>query len=124
LPVQGYEKGVRETLIKVRRPDGTNQLIPLDWTDQVVPPVALPGARLVVSQLLLVCQRLEALLSKPLLSGTLALVKDTQLIGGSDEFTDDPIDLVASNRAAPGAVAGGSGSDTLTPIAAGKEAQR
>jgi hypothetical protein len=62
LPMVGGK--LDSTQLLVALPNGEQQLIPTDWTDQVDPPHTLPGALFLFERLVILRQRLDALLEK------------------------------------------------------------
>jgi hypothetical protein len=85
-------------LFEIQRPDGEIQLIPLDWTDQAPPTVTLPGARFLLSNLLSLRQRLDALLPGATKANTIPSMNDTQIIGGNCGANPNSAPVVESIR--------------------------
>jgi len=83
-------------LLEIQLADGERRFIPLEWTDQMLPTVTLPGARFLLANLLLLRQRLDGLL--PVVQESSILPQDdTQIEGGSNGFLE-PVHLVEANR--------------------------
>jgi len=59
------------TQLLVALPNGEQQLIPTEWTDQADPPRSLPGALFLFERLVILRQRLDFLLEKEVKSAIL-----------------------------------------------------
>ena len=68
--------------VLIQLPSGQQRFIPLDWTDQVVPPATPAGMRFLLEHLVSLCQRVDALFQKQMNSGTIPPQKDRQAEGG------------------------------------------
>jgi len=79
----------------VALPNGEQQLIPAEWTDQVEHSRALPGALFLFERLVILRQRLDCLLEKGVKQAIL-MVSEPELdrIGGSyvDHRSPNPLD--------------------------------
>ncbi|MDH3675763.1 MAG: Y4bD/Y4pK family protein, partial [Anaerolineae bacterium] len=77
--------------IRVQRPDGTSQLMPLDWTDQTPQLACLAGARLVLANLLVLSQCVAGLLAEPQPGSIMPPDSNISLTGGTkDEASQTP----------------------------------
>ena len=112
--MQHQSKGQNTYLVKIQLADGGGRLIPLDWTDQIPPPVTLPGARFLIVDLISLRQRLDVLLQAPEKSSIIPPQNDTQIRGGTDE-NSEPITLVETNGCSTSTDSRHSGTDALAP---------
>ena len=62
LPMVGGKLDASQILVAL--PNGEQQLIPAEWTDQVDPPHSLPGALFLFERLVILRQKLDCLLEK------------------------------------------------------------
>lgn len=112
-PIIQHQQQKNPHLIEIQLADGERRFIPLVWTDQRPPVVTLPGARFLLSNLLLLRQQLDGLL--PLLEEPSTLSqKDNQTEGGSDELPH-PVHLAGSDRGSTSASGRHSGADIAAP---------
>ncbi len=112
-PIIQHQKQKNPHLIEIQLADGERRFIPLEWTDQLPPVVTLPGARFLLSNLLLLRKQLDGLL--PLIKEPSTLPqKDNQTEGGSDELPQ-PIHLAGSDRGSTSASGSHSGADIAAP---------
>lgn len=112
-PIIQHQKQKNPHLIKIQLADGERRSIPLEWTDQQPPVVTLPGARFLLTNLLLLRKQLDGLL--PLIKEPSTLSqKDNQTEGGSDELPP-PVHLAGPDRGSTRASGRHSGADIAAP---------
>jgi len=81
--------------ILVALPNGEQQLIPAEWTNQVEPPRSLPGALFLFERLVILRQRLDCLLEKGVKQAILTVSEpELDRSGGSyvDQRSPNPLD--------------------------------
>jgi hypothetical protein len=91
LPMVGGKLESKQLLVAL--PNGEQQLIPTEWTDQTDPPHSLPGALFLFERLVILRQRLDSLLEvKPAILSTSEQVLDQ--CGGShvDRQSSNPLE--------------------------------
>jgi hypothetical protein len=69
LPMVGGK--LDSTQLLVALPNGEQQIIPIEWTDQADPPRSLPGALFLFERLVILRQRLDSLMEKEVKSAIL-----------------------------------------------------
>jgi len=83
LPMVGGKLDSKQVLVAL--PNGEQQLIPTEWTDQVKPPPSSPGALFLLDHLVILRRRVDGLLKKEVNQAILT-VNESELdrSGGSD----------------------------------------
>lgn len=101
--------------VLIRLANGQQYYIPLDWTDQILPSICLPGACFRLADLLALCQRVAALSQKKQNSGTIPS-QNNRSAEGDRHATTNPVHF---GPAFPGTACPGDrhfGSDHLAPM--------
>jgi len=112
-PARQHQKQKSIPSIEIQLADGECRFIPLEWTDQALPTVTLLGGRFLLTNLLLLRQRLDGLLPTVEESSILP-PKDTQIEGGSSGFPE-PVHMVGTNRRSTCANHSHPGTDSSAP---------
>jgi hypothetical protein len=112
-PIIQHQKQENPDLIQIQLADDERRFIPLEWTDQKPAVITVPGARFLLTNLLLVRRQLDGLL--PLIEEPSTLPhKDNQIEGGSDELPQS-VHLGGPDRSSTGAGHGHSGAASAAP---------
>ena len=106
--------------ILVALPNGEQQLIPTEWTDQVEPPHSLPGALFLFERLVILRQKLDFLLEKGVKQAILTVNEpEPDRNGGSYVDQRSPNPLEANEPRTARQDPGHPGRDAATPMEAG-----
>ncbi len=95
-PAVQHQKQKNIHSIEIQLADGERRCIPLEWTDQALPTVTLPGGRFLLANLFLLRQRLDGLLQTVAESSILP-PNDTRIEGGSNGFPE-PVRMVETDK--------------------------
>jgi hypothetical protein len=95
-PTVQHRRQENSHLIEIQLADGERRFIPLEWTDQALPTVTLPGSRFLLANLLSLRRRLDGILQTIEEAGILPQ-NETQIKGGSNEFPE-PVHVVETDR--------------------------
>jgi hypothetical protein len=105
------------TQILIALPDGGQQLIPTEWTDQVDHPEYPPGAHFLFERLVLLRQRLDYLLEKEVNQAILkAHVSVLEPCGGSYDNRQSTNSLGSNEPRTADPDLGHPGADAATPM--------
>lgn len=102
LPMVGGKLDSSQLLVAL--PNGEQQLIPAEWTDQVGPPHALPGAKFLIERLVILRQRVDGLLEKEVKQAILTVNEpEPDRSGGSyvDQRSPNPLGSNESRTTCP-----------------------